>query len=149
MLAPIYEHLGHRKATARPGFHAITGCDSCGQVKGKGKKTSFKVFLDCLPIRALENLGTEPTPADDVINGCEAFLCKLFSPTGCSGQSAADLRWKSFKSGVSVEKIPQTSAALKEHILRAHLQARLWCQDTTVHPQVPDPLKNGWTIDTS
>ena len=58
-LKPIYESLGPLKAAALPGFHCITGCDTCGQIRGKGKKSAFKVFCKssiCI-FNALANLG--------------------------------------------------------------------------------------------
>ena len=45
-LQPIYEHLGTRRALALPGFHAITGSDTTGRIKGVGKKSAFKSFME-------------------------------------------------------------------------------------------------------
>ena len=45
MLKPIFETLGPLKAAALPGFHCLTGCDTSGQIRGKGKKSAFKVFF--------------------------------------------------------------------------------------------------------
>ena len=51
---------------------------------------------------------------------------------------------KSSKYYQGVDKLPPTSGALNQHILRAHLQARIWSQDLVIHPQIPDPCQLGW-----
>lgn len=64
-----------------------------------------------------------------------------------SAKTASELRWKRFKSLPSnqgVDKLPPTSGALYQHILRAHLQARIWSQDLVIHPKIPDPCQLGW-----
>ncbi len=40
-----YVALGAGRAAALPGFHALTGSDTTGHIKGKGKSSCFKVFL--------------------------------------------------------------------------------------------------------
>ena len=37
--------LGAERAAALPGFHALTGSDTAGHIKGKGKSSCFKVFM--------------------------------------------------------------------------------------------------------
>jgi len=41
-LKPIYDRLGTSKAAALPGFHCITGCDTCGHIRGIGKKNCLQ-----------------------------------------------------------------------------------------------------------
>ena len=41
----IYVALGAGRAAALPGFHALTGSDTTGHIKGKEKSSCFKVFL--------------------------------------------------------------------------------------------------------
>ena len=81
MLKPIFESLGPLKAAALPGFHCITGCDTCGQIRGKGKKSAFKIFCKSSTsvLNALADLGKEERPSAEVIDGCEKFLCQLVS----------------------------------------------------------------------
>ena len=38
----IHARLGTSKAAELPGFHCLTGCDTCGHIKSIGKKTAFK-----------------------------------------------------------------------------------------------------------
>ncbi len=58
-LKPIYVALGAERAAALPGFHALTGSDTTGHIKGKGKSSCFKVFMkaDEDVICALAGLG--------------------------------------------------------------------------------------------
>ena len=67
------------KAAALPGFHCITGCDTCGQIRGKGKEGAFKVFCksSTFVLKALADLGKEKQPSAEVNDGCEKFLCQL------------------------------------------------------------------------
>ena len=61
--------------------------------------------------------------------------------------TASSLRWQRFKKlpkNQGVDKLPPTSGAMQQHILRTHLQARIWCQDIAVHPVIPDPCQLGW-----
>ena len=74
---PIYVRLGTSKAAELPGFYCLTGCDTCGHIKGIGKKTAFKAFNEAAPVEltALNQLGVEEKPSADVVSGCERFFC--------------------------------------------------------------------------
>ena len=80
LMKPIYVRLGTSKAPELLGFHCLTGCDTCGHIKGIGKKTAFGSFTEATPaeITALSQLGVEEMPSADVVLGCERFLCRLF-----------------------------------------------------------------------
>ena len=70
MLKPIFESLGPLKAAALPGFHCITGCDTCGQIRGKGKKSAFKIFCKSSTsiLNALIDLCKEDRPSAEAID---------------------------------------------------------------------------------
>ncbi|KAG0722189.1 hypothetical protein GWK47_044959 [Chionoecetes opilio] len=51
---------------------------------------------------------------------------------------------KKMKPEQGVDRLPPTQGAWKQHILRAHLQARIWAQDLVEKPNIPDPLTLGW-----
>ena len=64
--------------------------------------------------------------------------------------TAGELRWKRFKDQPSgVDKIPPTSGAWYQHILRAHMQANIWNQDLMENPRMPDPFTLGWSPDSN
>lgn len=44
----------------------------------------------------------------------------------------------------SIEILPPTQGACLQHILRAHLQAKIWAQDTVINPDPLDPTHYGW-----
>ena len=76
-LRPIYVALGAEGVAALPGFHALTGSDTTGHIKGKGKSSCFKVFMKAGEdvICALTGLGVGVYPSSGVLSGCEKFLC--------------------------------------------------------------------------
>src|SRR6266536_586131 len=45
LLQPIYDALGPEKSAALINWHAVTGCDTTGHIRGKGKTTCFTNFL--------------------------------------------------------------------------------------------------------
>ena len=48
-------------------------------------------------IDALASLGDGDFPCDQIISGCQEFLCKMTSSKEMSASDAATLRWKKFK----------------------------------------------------
>ena len=142
----MYDALGDAKAAALPGFHAITGADITGHILGKGKPTCFKAFLKAPDnvISALTHLGIGSYPSDQVLCGCEQFLCQLFKPNAMTAKQARWLMFKQLKPNQGVEKIFPTQGAILQHILRAHYQANVWAQDTVPEPVVLNPVDLGW-----
>jgi len=45
LLQLIYDALGPTKAAALINWHALTGCDTTGHIRGKGKQTCFNAFM--------------------------------------------------------------------------------------------------------
>ena len=146
---PIYDKLGPEKSAALINWHALTGCDTTGHIQGKGKKGCFTTFLKASPtiLRALADLGEGDEPSEEVLRGCEEFLCSLFSPVGVHFGQAKMLRWFLFKQLTDeqgVDKLPPTQGAWIEHICRAHVQYNIWHQDMVLNPTFLDPLTLGW-----
>ena len=99
LLKPIYVCLGRSEAAALPEFHCLTGCDTCGLIKGIGKKTAFKAFTKTTPAEhsAVSQLGVEEMPSADVVSGCEEFLCRLLgTKKDLQASTFEKLRWKRF-----------------------------------------------------
>lgn len=95
-LKPIYDSLGPAKAAALPGFHALSGADNTGHIRGKGKSTCFKAFLRAGVdvTSAIAGLGVGAQPSDSVVSGCEEFVCQLFNSNIATAKA---LRWHMFK----------------------------------------------------
>ena len=115
-LKPIYDKLGPQKSAALINWYSLTGCDTTGHIYGKGKKGCFTAFMkaDLTVIKAIVSLGIGGEPSNDVLRGCEEFLCSLFCPKGQNITSAKALRWylfKKLKSDQSVEKLHLTLGA--------------------------------------
>ena len=58
-----------------------------------------------------------------------SFVCAAYCPKGIEISGIPELRWYLFcKHMADSNRLPPTSGALKQHILRAHIQARVWGQ---------------------
>ena len=43
------------------------------------------------------------------------------------------------------DRLPPRMGAIKQHVLRVHVQARVWGQASIAHQDFTDPLRNGFT----
>jgi len=143
-IKPLWITLGPEKAKALPAFHAFSGADITGRFSQIGTASWFKLFLesDDDAIRALCMLRDDTDVTEDFLQlALSRFVCNAYCPKGLQISSILDLRWHLFcKYMAESEKLPPTMGALKQHMLRTHVQARVWGQ--AAHPkQVPlDPL---------
>ena len=100
LMKPIYVRLGTSKAAELLGFHCLTRCDTCGHIKGIGKKTAFKPFTEATPaeLTGLSQLGGEEMSSADVVSGCERFFVQaLWHKKVLQANTAEKLRWKCFQ----------------------------------------------------
>ena len=76
---PVYNKLGHRRASAILGFHAQTGSDMSGRFAGRSKEWCFKVFMACDDdiLNALESLGQRDLSQEEY-DKLERFVCQLY-----------------------------------------------------------------------
>jgi len=146
-LKPIYDALKDARVAALPGFHAFTGCDTTGRFSGKGKKSCWKAFELARTeiVTAFGNLGTDLQPSAEDCKLLEEFVCRLYQPT-MEETSVSRVRWNMFRqSQAEAERLPPTPAALHQHILRAHYQCMVWCNDIVSDVHLPDPTLYGWS----
>jgi len=75
-------------------------------------------------------------------------MCSLRTH-GITIKTIPELRWHLFtKHMAESDKLPPTIGALKQHILRVHIQARVWGQAAIAHQDAQlDPLENGYFKD--
>ena len=86
---------------------------------------------------------------EDLISTFASFVCAAYCPKGLHFESIPELRWYLFcKHMAESEKLPPTIGALKQHILRMHIQARVWGQARIAQQEFLDPLQNGFYKDT-
>ena len=89
--------IGTLKASALPGFHALSDSDSTGSLVGKGKLTYWKAFIssDDNTLRAFASLGTTETVSEDGASLLESFLCRVYH-SETTFKTLAALRWWMF-----------------------------------------------------
>ena len=83
-LQPLYDKLSPEKSAAFINWYALTGCDTTGNIHGTGKNGCLAAFLKARSATqiALAGLGEGDEPSEEVLCGCEEFLCSLFCPGG-------------------------------------------------------------------
>ena len=147
---PIWTALGAERAKALPAFHAFTGADNTGKLSRVGKATWLQVYLKTGEdvINSLQMLSDATEVTEDVISTLGTFVSAAYSPKGIQIKTIPELRWHLFcKHMAESDKLPPTLGALKQHILRAHIQAIVWGQASIAWQEFLDPLQNGFYKD--
>jgi hypothetical protein len=134
-----------------PVFHAYTGCDTVSTFAGRGKKTAWqtlKSFPDV--IDAFSELLCMPNEiSEKSLLLLERYVVLMYDRTSES-TNVNDARKQLFtQKSRTLENIPPTQAALKQHIKRTRYQAHCWNQALVKDPEMPDPSDWGWTRDTT
>ena len=128
---PIARALGRQRANALPALHALSGADTVGKFNQLGKATWMKIFMKSGSdtIGALEQLLTVNETSEQQLAVLASFVCAAYCPKGIEISGIPELRWYLFcKHMAESNRLPPTSGALIQHILRAHIQARVWGQ---------------------
>jgi hypothetical protein len=149
-IQPIWTALGTDKAKALPAFHAFSGADNIGRFARIGKTTWLKHFIEADEevVGALTMLSSDRDVTEDLLTILAKFVCAAYCPRGIQIRDIPELRWHLFcKQMAESEKLPPTVGALHQHILRVHLQARVWGQASIVQQESLDPLENGYHKD--
>ena len=147
---PIHEVVGDMDPMTCAVFHAFTGCDTVPAFGGRGKKrawSTWQVFPEVT--EAFESLLLmEEEISETVMSVLERYVVLLYDRTSDLVQ-VNDARKQLFaQKSRSLENIPPTYAALREHIKRASYQANCWNQALTPNPELPSPTDWGWRKDT-
>ena len=124
------------------GFHGVTGCDTVSQFSGYGKKTAWKTFLKHPQL--LEELGKMDV-SDKISHDIQQFVIKMYAPSSAVS-NINDLRAKLFHQGKVPQKLPPSEDTLKQHVLRANYQTRVWQLVVEPIPTLLTPELCGWTI---
>jgi len=143
----IRQVLTQEQCEGLPFFHALTGCDNVSYFSGKGKKTAFQAWT-CFPetTEVFKSLSSPIHTVNEVqMNTLERFIVIMYSHT-CSHHRINDARQAIFSQGTkSIEHIPPTQAALKQHVKRAVYQAgHVWGQSLEPIQELPSPSEWGW-----
>jgi len=141
-IKPLRTALGPDRAKALPGPHAFSGGDNTGRFARIGKSTWLKLFMEAEEdvIKALCTLCDDADVSEDLQLTLAQFVCTAYRPKGIKLSSIPEFRWHLFcKYMAESKKLPPTlDPALKQHILRARVQARVWGQAAV-------PSRNCWT----
>jgi len=93
-----------------------------------------------LLLRALCTLCDDVDMSEDLQLTLAKFVCTAYRPKGIQLSSIPELCWHLFcKRMAESEKLPPTLGALKQHILRAHVHARVWGQAVIPQQELLDP----------
>ena len=147
---PIARALGRQRANALPALHASSGADTVGKFNQLGKATWMTIFMKSGSdtIGALEQLLTVNETSEQHLARLASFVCAAYCPNGIEISGIPELRWYLFcKHMAESNRLPPTSGVLKQHILRAHIQARVWGQASIAQQELLDPLQNGFCKD--
>ncbi|KAK4312975.1 hypothetical protein Pmani_015640 [Petrolisthes manimaculis] len=144
--------LGTNKCRGLPFFHAFTGCDTVSCFSGREKRTAWETWKACNKVTdevttafcALAATPTIPT-VEDYMDQLERFVILLYDRTS-SQEHANEARKHLFtRGGRSIEAIPPTREALRQHRKRAAYQAGYcWGQMMICTPELPSPSEWGW-----
>lgn len=126
-------------------FHALTGSDSTSCFKGKGKKKGLKILRKHREeYKELSHLGESLQLQDSVIQVCENFVCRLYSPSNVR-TDINELRYKQFcKKPVQNQSLPPCKDSLVQHIKRANYQTAIWKRSLQPKPEIDSPEGHGW-----
>ncbi len=143
--------LGPNKCRGLPFFHALTGCDNVSSFGGRGKKTAWETWKACDGVTnvtaAFCALAATPTPSiiDDYMDELERFVVLLYDRTSSYGHVNEARKHLFTQNGRSIDALPPTREALKQHIRRAAYQAGFcWGQMMVCRPELPSPSEWGW-----
>ena len=150
-IEPLWRALGPERAKALPAFHAFTGADNTGRFSRIGKATWLQAYLkaDEAVINALQMLQDDVEVTEGMLSTLATFVCAAYAPKGIKIKTIPDMRWHLFcKHMAESDKLPPTIGALKQLILRVHIQTRVWGQ-AAIPQQDPqlNPLENGFFKD--
>jgi hypothetical protein len=149
-IEPLWTTLGSDRAKALQGLHAFSRADNNGQFTRKGKPVWFKLFLDAEDylIEDLCTLCGDADMSEKLQLTLTQFVFTAYRQKGVQLSSIPELRWHLFcKYMAESGKLLSTLGALKQHILRTHIKARVLRQTAVSKQELFDPLENGYHRD--
>jgi hypothetical protein len=112
-----------------PAAHALSGCDTTSSFFGIGKMSVYKLLKDAAPdFHDLGNLG-DPDK-DDAFSCSLRFVARLYDQKKSFASSHHNINKLRVKLATgrdaSLVRLPPSEAALRQHILRASFQIKVW-----------------------
>ena len=140
---------GARSVQKRRGsFNAFTGVETVSAFERHGKKTAWSTWLTMPEIGETFAKLSEPTHLSldqEDLSNLEIFVIKMYSKTLESKRLYNARKALIFEKGFNAQQLPPTSAALKQHALRAFYQAgHVWGNTLVAMQNLPGPCGFGW-----
>ena len=138
-----------------PLLHALSGCDTTSFLFGKGKRAfmnavaEMNVATDMASV--CKGLEASETISEDVISRTVDLATVVVTSMYC-GETFANLdalRYYLYARRKSLENLPPTDDALRQHVLRSLYQTRTWVQAVQPFPAILEPFHFGWKNDAS
>ncbi len=130
-------------------IHALSGCDTNGFVYGKGKRMFMKAVLGSENVSEIALVCSRMVGdiSDDTnaktVSIATQILTHLYVKDDFSNLDA--VRAHMYYGGSrSLESIPPTDDAFKQHVLRAIFQTHTWINSTEPVPHSLNPFQYGW-----
>ena len=141
----IANFLGPGKARALLAFHAFTGCDTVSFFAGRGKKTAWNTW-NAFPEATRAFLAmVDRQVTEDTFATLQQFVVLMYDRSSTLAKVDAARQVLFARKSKSLESIPPTEAALKQHALRAEYQCGyVWAQSLDKDPHLPNPSSWGW-----
>ena len=143
----IAHAMGPCKARSLAMFHAFTGCDTTSFFAGRGKKTAWDTWAVFPEVtEAFWSLSEAPREiSENAMILLERFVVLIYERTSNLCQVNEARRHLFSRKSRSIENIPPTQAALRQHALRATYQGGyIWGQVLQKDPELPSPSDWGW-----
>ena len=142
----IVSSLGSR-AKALSSLHSLSGCDTTGKFITKGKAKWLAVLGVCDDDMVNALLSMESDNPLSQIAMLEKIVCRLYCPKVSHIKTPRDACYYLYCTDTAqCERLPPTSGAFKQAVLRAACQARIWALSDQNERVLPDPEKYGWTL---
>ena len=95
-------------------------------------------------LASIAELGQSTILSEEAIAQCERYLCSLYSTKKESFESANELRWHEYKRTQSIDKLPPTPGAWREHTLRSHCHCYDLVHEAVISPERLQQTDLGW-----
>ena len=140
----IRSYFGDDVCSVLPAYHSITGCDTTSYPANVGKIKPFQRMIATNSMHLLHDLGKSERSFLNLSNSLTFYHTIMYG--GKSGETITDTRVKMFESQKKKSSVNLISdhASIHQHLLRADLQAFIWCQCTLQTMVIPSLKGRGW-----
>ena len=130
------------------GMHALSGCDTVSYPFNKSKVAALNVLKAGNFPNVFDTLGEEGVSLDSVRETGRQFFAALHGQpsTVTMNEDRRRIYTRKKRKPIRIMALPSTDGNLDFHVMRAHLQMKLWKAADKQGPPNLDITKYGWTI---